>query len=725
VQALLKNTKSGEILTRDVPMPELRPGGLLVRTCFSAISAGTERAKVEMGEKSLVQKALARPDLVKQVLEYARQNGVRAAYQKVQTRLDTYSTMGYSAAGVVLRVADGVAEFRPGDRVACAGAGHANHCQVNFIPRNLAVKVPDIVPLEAAALTTIGAIAMQGLRQAHAAVGETVAVIGAGLVGVLAIQLARASGCRVIAIDRDVDRAHRAVELGAHLGLATQDARMGAAVQEFSRYGVDAAIITAATSSAEPLELAARILRDRGRAVVVGDIGMGVSRGHVYAKELSILMSRSYGPGRYDADYEEHGRDYPIGYVRWTERRNMEAFLDLLTQGALNLAPLLERRAPVQEGSRAYDEIRTKGAYTVILEYPDLPEPPAERPRAVVLSPRSKTDILRVGCIGAGAFARDTIFPALRADAGVILESVASASGVAAESARKGFGFHRATTAEDLLEDPGVDAVFVVSRHDSHADYAARALAAGKHVFVEKPLATSREQLRTVERAYGAWLERRETPPCLMVGFNRRFAPATGEVQRFFAGHHEPMLVLARVNAGYQPADHWVHAHGGRIVGELCHFVDWARAVVASPIAEVSAYALPNGARYHRDNVGVTLRFADGSLANLLYLANGDPGVPKEYFEVFCEGGVARLEDFRSLALTRSGRTRTERTRQDKGHRHEIKRTVNAMRNAAPAPIPFDELREVTQATFAVQESLAAGRPFHLGTPRDPSTDQE
>jgi predicted dehydrogenase/threonine dehydrogenase-like Zn-dependent dehydrogenase len=725
MQALLEDMKSGEILTCEVPIPELRPGGLLVSTRYSAISTGTERVKVEMGAKSLVQKALARPDLVKQVLEHAQQNGVRAAYQKVQARLDTYTTMGYSAAGVVLRVADDVSEFRPGDRVACAGAGCANHCQVNFIPRNLAVKVPDRVSLEAASLTTIGAIALQGLRQAQVAVGECIAVIGAGLVGVLAIQLARASGCRVLAIDLDADRASRAVEFGAHLSLTAGDARIPAVVQEFSRYGVDAAIITAATSSSEPLELAARILRDRGRVVVVGDVGMGVSRAPLYAKELSILMSRSYGPGRYDPEYEEHGHDYPIGYVRWTERRNMEAFLDLLAEGTLDLTRLLEHRVPIQEGPRAYDELRKNGAYTVILEFANLPEAPADRPRKVPLTCRLKTDILRVGCIGAGGFARSTIFPALRAGDRVVLQSVASASGIAAESARRAFGFRQATTTEELQEDPDVDAVFVVSRHDSHAGYAARALAAGKHVFVEKPLAVTPEQLGAIEQAHAAWIERREAPPCLMVGFNRRFAPATDEVRRFFTGRREPMFVHIRVNAGYQPPDHWVHADGGRIIGELCHFVDWARAVVASPISEVSACGLPNGARYHCDNLAVTLRFADGSLANLLYLANGDPGVPKEYFEVFCEGAVARLEDFRGLALSRSGKSSTKRSRQDKGHRCEIECTVQAMRNAAPAPIPFDELLEVTRATFAVHESLATGQPIHLRTPSDPVTDCE
>lgn len=723
MHAILEDMKSGQIVTCEIPAPGLRPGGILVRTCFSAISAGTERAKVEMGEKSIIQKALARPDLVRQVIDYARQKGICAAYEKVRARLETLTTMGYSAAGVVLKVAEDVQEFQPGDRVACAGSAYANHCQINFIPRNLAVKVPDSVPLDAASLTTIGAIAIQGLRQAQISFGETVAVIGAGLVGLLTIQLARASGCRVIAIDRNGLRAERVAELGANLGLATDDPRLLPLVREFSRHGVDAAIITAATPSAEPVELAGRILRDRGRTVILGDVGMGVSRADFYAKELSIVMSRSYGPGRYDPEYEEKGSDYPIGYVRWTERRNMEAFLDLLAQGVLNVRPLLERRYPVEEGAKAYQAIRTDGVYTAIIEYPEE-RPRSEASQVAVPSrglPKDK-DIVRIGAIGAGNFARGHIFPTLRANRNAALYSVASASGVAAESARKGFGFARAETPAELLRNPEVDAVFILSRHNSHAPYVLEALVNRKRVFVEKPLAVTREQLLAIERAYRYLEEGDSGPPCLMVGFNRRFAPATEQIRRFFSGRQEPMLVHIRVNAGYQAKNHWVHADGGRIVGELCHFVDWARSVIAKPIRAVSAFGLPNGARYCRDNVALTLSFGDGSIANLLYLANGDADVPKEYFEIFCEGGVARLDDFRTLSLTRGGKTQVIRCHQDKGHQRELELTIEAMRTGGSCPIPFEELVEVTEATFAVHESIAEGRTIPLGAGRGSET---
>lgn len=719
MQAIVEDTKTGHILTQETPPPELRRGGILVRTCYSAISAGTERVKVEMGEKSLFQKALARPDLVRQVIDYAVQNGIRAAYDKVQTRLETFSTMGYSASGLVLEVAEDVPDFRPGDRVACAGAGYANHCQVNFIPRNLAVKVPESVPLDAASLTTIGAIAMNGLRQAQVSFGETVVVIGAGLVGVLTIQLARAAGCRVIAIDRNPARAQKATELGAHLGVAADDPHLPAAVREFSRAGADAAIITAATPSAEPVELGARLLRDRGRVVIVGDVGMGVSRASMYGKELSLVMSRSYGPGRYDPEYEEGGHDYPIGFVRWTERRNMEAFLDLLAQGTLNLGPLLERRYPVERGAKGYEDIRVNGAYTAIIEYGELVEGPRPEPaKAIVRNNGQAREILRLGAIGVGNFARGTIFPALRANRNAMLYSVASATGLAAESARKEFGFTRAETPAQLLSDRDVDAVFILSRHDSHARYILEALAHHKHVFVEKPLAVNREELQAIETVYHNLEQTGRSLPCLMVGFNRRFAPATEAIKEFFNSRREPMVVHIRVNAGYQPKDHWVHADGGRIIGELCHFVDWARFIIGSPIQSVSAVGLPDGARYSRDNVAVTLSFDDGSIANLLYLANGDTAVPKEYFEVFCEGSVARLDDFRSISLTRNHKTRVVQPRKDKGHARELELTIEAMRTGQPSPIAFEQLVEITEVTHTVQDLLTQGRAVSLPAQR-------
>jgi polar amino acid transport system substrate-binding protein len=717
VRALLEDMKSGEVSTHDVPAPEVRAGGILVRTAFSAISAGTEKVTVASGRKSLLGKAMARPDLVKQVLQYAQSNGIAAAYQKVQARLDTLSTLGYSCSGHVLEAGANVSEFQPGDRVACAGVGYANHCEVNFVPCNLAVRVPDNVGLEAAALTTIGAIAMQGVRQADVTVGETVAVIGAGLVGVLAIQILRAAGCRVIAIDLSGERAAKAIALGAHLGLSTGDPALESTVKTFSRYGVDAALITAATKSAEPLELAAKLLRDRGRISVVGDVGMGVSRTNMYMKEISLSMSRSYGPGRYDPQYEERGQDYPVGFVRWTEKRNMEAFLDLLAAGALHVDPLLAHRYPVEEGGNAYAGLQTS-SYTSLIDYHspvDFQIP--DKRNVAPLSPQPRpAGKLRVGCVGAGGFARSVIFPHLRSSAGLILESVATSSGAAAESARKGFGFRIAQSPSELLSSRNVDAAFILTRHDSHAAYVKSALEQGKAVFVEKPLAVDREQLEMVRSAYAKALAENRSP-FLMVGFNRRFSPFTEKTTKFFARRSDPMLVHVRCNGGFIPRTSWIQdpGNGGRIIGELCHFIDWARAVVRCPMQTVTAAALPDAGRYSRDNVTITIAFQDGSLANLLYLANGDRAVAKEYFEVFCEGSIACIDDFKTLSLSRNGKTETIKGGRDKGHHREMELTIEAMEQGKDAPIPYAELIEVTEATFAVEEAIRTQKPVSLG----------
>jgi predicted dehydrogenase/threonine dehydrogenase-like Zn-dependent dehydrogenase len=715
MRAVLEDMKSGDVSCYEVPAPEVQLGGILVRTAFSAISAGTERVKVEAGKKSLIAKAMSRPDLVKQVIEYAQSSGVRAAYQKVQARLDTLSTLGYSSSGVVIEVGHGVTEFRPGDRVACAGGGYANHCEINFVPRNLAVLVPDNVPLDAAALTTIGSIAMQGVRQANVTFGETVAVIGAGLVGVLTMQIARAAGCRVIGIDLSPERAQRAVDLGAHLGLASNDPSLTSAITSFSRYGIDAALITAATPSAEPLELAATLMRDRGRIVVVGDVGMGVSRSNMYMKELSLLMSRSYGPGRYDPKYEEGGQDYPIGFVRWTEHRNMEAFLDLISTGAINVAPLVAAKYPVERGGQAYSDLKT-GIYTGIIDYGAPEHGEFSKPAPKLTAPLTRPGgELRVGCVGAGGFARSMIFPNLQPQRGIILESVATGSGVVAESTRKAFKFNRAQAPSELLGDPNVDAVFILTRHDSHAQYVETALRNGKAVFVEKPLAITREQLCNVGDAYDDLLHAGKSP-FVMVGFNRRFAPLSKRLVQFFDKRNEPMVVHVRCNAGFIARDHWIQKEdeGGRIVGEFCHFVDWARAVVGSPIESVTASALPDGGRYSRDNISVTISFRDGSIANLLYLANGDRAVNKEYFEVFCEGKVARLDDFRELHLSARGKTERVKSKFDKGHNEEMKLTAEAMRTGSASPINFAELVEVTECCFAVEESIQTQRTASL-----------
>ncbi len=716
MKAILEDLKSGKVMAYDVPQPELQAGGILVRTAFSAISSGTERAKLEAGEKTLVGKALSRPDLVRQVLDFARNEGIMAAYQRVQSKLEALSPLGYSCSGIVTAVGEGVQEFQPGDRVACGGGGYASHSAINFVPKNLAVKLPDSVGLDAAALTTIGAIAIQGLRQSDVQFGETVAVIGAGLVGVLTIKLAKAAGCRVVAIDLDAKRVERAIEFGADLGLLSNDARTPVAVKEFSVYGPDAVIITAATRSAEPIELAAAIARDRGRIVIVGNVGLGVSRSNVYLKELSISLSRSYGPGRYDVDYEEGGADYPVGYVRWTEKRNMEAFVNFLASRSIDVARLIEKRYPVEQADSAYAAIRESGSYTALIDYAVTDSTTVSASTVPSARQPAVAGGLRIGCIGAGGFARNIIFPALRNTKGVILDSVATASGIGAQSACKTFGFAKAKSPSDLLQDTETNGIFILSRHDSHSRYVAAALTNHKAVFVEKPLATTADQLEEIRCAYEAARDQ-DKGAFVMVGFNRRFAPMTEKLREFFAHRREPMMIAVRANAGYLPLDHWTQRKqdGGRIIGEMCHFLDWARAVVDRPIRSVMAQALPDGSRYNRDNITATLSFTDGSVANVIYVANGDKSVPKEYFEVFCEGGVGIIHDFCTLELTRNGKTTKTKHRRDKGHQREVELTLKAMRSGGAAPIPFEQLVEITKASFAVHESISTGQPVLLG----------
>jgi len=725
MKAVLGHLGSGEIRAIDVPEPELRSGGALVRTVFSAISAGTEKALLETAEKSLLGKALAHPDLVRQALGCARTDGVKAAYHRVRSRIDALSPLGYSCSGVVLATGEGVEEFQPGDRVACGGVGYANHSALNFVPKNLLVKLPDSVGLDAAALTTIGSIAVQGLRQSEVKFGETVAVIGAGLVGVLTIQLAKAAGCRVIAIDVNQRRIDRAIELGAELGLSSSDRCTPLAVRKFTHYGADAVIITAATPSNGPIELAAEISRDRGKIVVLGTVGLGVSRKNLYMKELSITMSRSYGPGRYDLQYEQDGVDYPVGYVRWTEKRNMEAFVQFLASKSIDVGRLIEKRFAVDEADKAYVELRSSTAYTVLIEYPEsVTKSPLKTPGIVQsLSRPAKSGELSIGCIGAGSFARSVIFPSLRNIESVRLRSVATASGLAAHSACHSFGFVNADTPAKVLQDPDIDAVFVLSRHASHSKYVVAALRNHKPVFAEKPLAVTEEQLEEVRCSYEAEDER-GCLPFVMVGFNRRFAPMTEQIMQFFAFRQEPMAINVRVNAGYIPPDDWIQQkeEGGRVIGEFCHFVDWTRAVVGRPIQSLTARGLPDGSRYSRDNISVTLAFLDGSIANLLYLANGNKMVSKEYFEVFCEGGVAILDDYCTLELTRNGKRQRTKSRRDKGHQRELQLTVDAIRAGTPSPIQFDQLVEVSSSCLAIHRSIRLGQTISIAREKTATT---
>lgn len=749
MKQVLQNLRSGETIVAEVPIPTPQAGQALVRTAASLVSAGTERMLVEFAAKSLLGKARSRPDLVRQVLDKARREGLLTTVEAAFNRLDQPMPLGYSSAGVIHALGEGIQGFKVGQRVACAGGGYAVHAEYAVVPRNLLAPLPDGVGFETAAFTTLGAIALHGFRLAEAQLGERVAVIGLGLLGLLVVGIANAAGCQVFGVDLDPERVALAGRLGARAVLRDQAEASAAA---FSRgRGCDAILVCADTPSNDPVELAGAIARDRARVVAVGAVGLGIPRVVYYEKELTFLNSRSYGPGRYDLDYEQGGRDYPIGYVRWTEGRNLEAFVDLLASGRLDVEPLISHRFLIDQAPRAYELItgETEGPFLGVLLTYDRERPPEEgerplgddRPMPVgdreiardvpvgVLPEVSKVDTVRLGVLGAGNFASAVMLPAIKGIQNLELVGIASASGVSAQHAAGKFGFQYAASEEArIIDDPEVNTVAILTRHYLHARQVLAALAAGKHVFCEKPLAMTPAQLVDIQEAL-EWAQGLELDgeslspqqyPLLMVGFNRRFAPLARRLKEFLDGRAEPLVAHYRVNAGSLPLEHWLHDSeqgGGRIVGEGCHFVDLLAFLVGAPPVAVSAQALPDAGRYREDNVVLTFAFADGSLGTLSYLANGDKAFPKERLEVFCGGRVAVLDDYRSLETVHNGRRGVShsRLRQDKGHRAEWGAFVDAIRAGGPPPIPYDHLFGVSRATFAAVEALRDGGKKQVG----------
>ncbi|CAN5668024.1 bi-domain-containing oxidoreductase [soil metagenome] len=710
MKQVAQRPKDGAITVVEVPAPALRPGWLLVATRFSLISAGTERTKIATGEKNLLQKARARPDLVKKVVDRARVEGVRSAVGVARDRLNALTPLGYSAAGVVLEVGEGVEGLAPGDRVACGGEG-ANHAEILAVPRNLVALVPDEVSFEDAAYATVGAIALHGARQAEAGIGEVVGVIGLGLVGQLATRILLASGCNVIGVDLDDTAVELARRAGA-LALRRDDPGLEDAVRTASNgLGLDSAVLCASSASPDPLELAVALARDRGRIVVVGETRIDVDRAPMYEKELELRMSRSYGPGRYDRDYEERGRDLPHSYVRWTEQRNMQAFLGLVAGGRVAPSDLTTHRFPVDEAPEAYRLLTEPDGdnrpFGVLLEYAgEAPAPRTPRPRSGVPT-ATKAD--GVALFGAGAFARATLIPALKS-AGAQLVSVVSEGGLTAADVASRFGFERsAASAEEVLEDPSVGAVVIATRHASHAALVVAALRAGKSVFVEKPLALSAEELSEIEAALGQ-------DSLLMVGFNRRFAPLFERLRGEIAGCTDLTLAM-RVNAGPLPADHWLHdpeEGGGRLLGEGCHFVDLLATLAGSRAVSAHAVAVPQPGRPIEcsDSFSAHMRF-EGAVGTLVYSGGGDVRLPKERLELFGGGVSAVLDDFRKLELYRGGKRHEWKAAQDKGHRAELARFLGAVRGEVE-PADVASYVNSTRITLALADSLRMGHPLEL-----------
>jgi predicted dehydrogenase/NADPH:quinone reductase-like Zn-dependent oxidoreductase len=689
MKQVTQRLRDGRIEVIDVPVPIVTDDGVLVDVRASVLSAGTERSKVATGRQNLIAKAGSRPDQVQEVLDKARREGVRKTVRAVRRRLDQPSPLGYSVAGVVMAVGQRVRDVRPGDRVACGGADYAVHAEVDHVPGNLCVPLPDTVSFDAGAFVTVGSVALHGVRQADARLGERVAVIGMGLVGQITGQILRASGCRVIGIDLSKELLDLAQTTGAADDVFRRDelgARSPAAAS-----GCDAVIVTAATTSNDPVELAAAVCRDRGRVVVVGDVGLQLPRPMYYGKELELRLSRSYGPGRYDREYEARGLDYPIGYVRWTEQRNMAAFVDLLSTRRIDVEPLITSRIPVDAAPAAYERLLGSGVSPlgIVLKYGPVEAAGTAPPQSPVARQPARKPSLEVGLVGAGSFGQGTIVPALRA-AGLRLRAVASATGRSAEAARRQYGFERAVSVDELLDDPDVGVVVVCTRHSSHAALAEAALRAGKVVFVEKPPALTLEELRRLDA-----IEEQTGLP-LMVGFNRRHAPLAAEMRRHVHSR-EPLHLTFRVSAGALPDDHWLNDlddGGGRLLGEACHFVDFACWMAGALPARVSCSMAAGRDRplAASQSFVVTLVFADGSLATIVYCDAGAVRVPKERVEVHAGDRSAILSDFRTLTLMSGRRVQRRRLRtQDKGHNRQFQQlrdlAIGTWRPDPPSPL--------------------------------------
>lgn len=712
MKQVVQHVGSRKLALEDVPEPRCGSGGVLVRNAYSLISAGTERMIIDFANKSLMGKAQERPDLVKKVMQKVQREGIVATIQTVRSGLDRAIPLGYSCAGIVEEVGREAAEFRVGDRVACAGMGYASHAEAIFAPKSLTVAIPENVSLEDAAYVTVGAIALHGVRTADCRFGESVVVLGLGLLGQLTVQILRAQGCRVLGVDLDAAKVSLALELGADVAvLRSEDVH--AAVTAFTNgRGADAVVIAAAADSNDPIELAGEVARDRACVTVVGAVKMDIPRSVYYHKELELRISRSYGPGRYDPSYEEEGRDYPIGYVRWTERRNMEEFLRLVSLNQVTPSRLTSHRFPIAQAADAYDIVtgkRSEPFAGVVLTYPAVPG--GQGTRTVTLATRSlRPGKVGVGFVGAGSFATSVLLPRFSKRSDIDLVAIATATGVSSKLAGSRFGFRYATTDHtQLLSDPAIHAVVIATRHGSHARFVADSLRAGKAVFVEKPLAIDEAGLREILDAQA------ETSGLVAVGFNRRFSPPVQQVRSAFR-EGSPVAITYRINAGFIPPSTWVHdpaEGGGRIIGEVCHFIDLVQYLARDTVTEVFAYSLGGSEGATNDTVTIALTMAGGSVASISYYSTGDRTFPKERIEVFGGSKVAVIDDFRALQITSNGKLERERKlTQAKGYDEEIEAFFQAVKGKTGAPIELTSLVATTRATFAVEESLATGRPI-------------
>ncbi|MCH0571605.1 bi-domain-containing oxidoreductase [Streptomyces sp. MUM 136J] len=730
MKQVVQNYKSGELALLDVPEPGCKPGGVLVRSAYSLISTGTELMKVSEAGMSMLGKARSRPDQVAKVVQSVATNGVPATYRKVMGKLDSYTPLGYSLCGVVEQVGTGIDDVKVGDLVACAGNEHALHAELNWVPKNLYARVPDGLAPRHAAFGTVGSIALQGVRRGEAQLGDVALVIGLGLIGQLVVQLLAASGVRVVGADPDPLRCELAERLGAAACGDPASAAVETAVAELTGgHGVDQVYLAAGGGSNQPVELAAKLSRDRGRVVDIGKCRLDLPWNAYYEKELDVRFSRSYGPGRYDPEYELEGRDYPIGYVRWTERRNLACFLDLAARGRVDVEPLVSHVADFDDAVETYQSLKDGAlkAVAVLFRYPEgageteaaapaVAVPAVPRGTGASAPARPARTPVRMAFVGAGNYATSMLLPHLTQRDGVELSTVVTTTALSAANAKRKFGFAKATTDLDaVLGDPSVDAVFVVTRHSSHAELTRKALLAGKAVFVEKPLALSEDELAGVLAAVEESGNDR-----LQVGFNRRFAPLLQEARKRFGARTGPASLRYLVNAGRLEHGSWYlqqGTEGSRFAGEGGHFVDTASWLLdADPI---SVYALTTPGN---EDLQVVLRYPDGSTATISYVTTGPAGFPKETLDLVADGRALRLDDFVRATVYDGRRRRWVSSRlpkaRDKGQSAELASFVKAVRTGGPMPIPLESLATTTAATLAVQAGLAGGAPVTLATAR-------
>ncbi len=719
MKQIAQNYKSGEISLLDVPVPACKSGGVLVRSDYSLISMGTEAMKIHESKLSLIGKARARPDQVKKVMETVAQQGPVATYKKVMNRLDSYTPLGYSLSGVVVAVGSGVEEFKVGQRVACGGNQFALHAEYNWVPTNMCVAIPDDVSSLHASYATVGSISMQGFRQSEATLGETACVIGLGLVGQILVQILRAAGVHVVGIDVSTERCDQAVASGAAAcgipGETSFDAMKATLMSLTNGAGADHIFLTAGGNTNQPVEIAADLARDRARIVDIGKCKLDLPWNAYYEKELDVRFSRSYGPGRYDPTYEEGGIDYPIGYVRWTERRNMECIIDLLAAGKLDFDVITSDVVDFDDAVSVYERINAGElqGLGVVFKYPlegaDVEAIPAPKPapaQALRLHP-SGMDRVRVGVIGCGNYATTMLLPHLKSRSDVDLVEVATATSLSAANAQTKFNFDRMSTDyQGLLADREIDAVLIATRHDSHSYMVCEALRAGKAVFVEKPLAVTAEQLAAVRDTIHETGNDR-----LMVGFNRRFAKVVTGLKDAWGDCAGPQMVHYTVNAGPLEAGSWYNqtdTQGTRFAGEGGHFIDTVSWWLGADPVSAHAIATPDDP----DNLIALLTYPDGSVAKIAYATNGDPKYPKEMMEVFGDGRVARMQNFKRTEVWRGGKCKTMRAANiDKGQKYQLEAFVDAIKSGGEMPNPLSSLMATTAATFAVGRSIASGKP--------------